>query len=38
MFNLQSATAQDNTDVATFATVQNRQKPFRFQLGLRYLY
>jgi hypothetical protein len=38
IWDLQSATALDNTDVATFATVQNRQKPFRFQLGLRYLY
>jgi hypothetical protein len=38
LFNLQEATALDNTDTATFGTVQNRQKPFRFQIGLRYLY
>jgi hypothetical protein len=38
LFNIQEATALDNTDTATFASVQNRQKPFRFQLGLRYLY
>jgi hypothetical protein len=38
LFNLQNGTGIDNTDTATYGTVQGRQKPFRFQVGLRYLY
>lgn len=38
IFNLASATAIDTRDEATFGTAQGRQTPFRFQLGVRYLY
>jgi hypothetical protein len=38
LFNLSAPTGLENRDLPTFATVNARQQPFRFQLGLRYVY
>jgi hypothetical protein len=38
LFNLSTPTSLDNTNSSTFATVTARQRPFRFELGLRYVY
>lgn len=39
VFNLTPATAIENTDIPTYGQVTSRsQLPFRFQLGLRYIY
>ena len=38
LFNLSTPTAIENRDLPTFGAVAARQQPFRFQLGLRYMY
>jgi len=38
LFDLDAARTVENRDVPTFGTVIARQTPFRFQLGLRYVY
>jgi len=38
LFNLGGVTGLDTSDSSTFATVQGRQRPFRFEIGLRYVY
>jgi hypothetical protein len=38
LFNLAAPTYLDSTNTESFATVQARQAPFRFELGARYVY
>jgi hypothetical protein len=38
LFNLRTPNGIEATDLPTFGQVTSRQQPFRFQLGLRYLY
>jgi hypothetical protein len=38
LFNLSTPTSFENTDIPTYGVVGSRQTPFRFQLGLRYIY
>ena len=38
LFNLRTATGIEATDIPTFGQITTRQSPFRFQLGLRYVY
>jgi len=38
LFDLDAARSLENRDVPTFGTVIARQTPFRFQIGLRYVY
>jgi hypothetical protein len=38
LFNLSAPAFLDNTNTTTFASVQGRQAPFRFEVGLRYAY
>jgi hypothetical protein len=38
LFNLRTPVVVENTDVPTFGQANQRQGPFRFQLGLRYMY
>jgi hypothetical protein len=38
LFNLSTPTGLENRDLPTFSQVTTRQTPFRFQLGLRYVY
>jgi hypothetical protein len=38
LFNLSAVEGLDTSNSSTFATVTARQRPFRFEIGVRYVY